>query len=272
MKSRAARLGAFCLDDAGRQIVGSFGAIPLRPKTYAVLSYLAANAGRVIGKDELLEAVWPNVNVTDDAIAHCILEARRALGEEGKSLIKTVPRRGYLLEPQVGRSLRPSDWESNLADRTDALPFARQNDLAVVATASRAADPHCAVVRFCITDDLDIIFSSHRDTDQVRDLKENSKASVAIGWESERSLQLGGCGKILKGGELDDAREKLRISFSHLYPGRHSIDGIQYIKIVPQWMRFTDFRLNPISILTVDLIDGTETRSTRIIRTRPCGP
>jgi len=76
--------------------------IALRPKTFAVLQYLVENCGRLVSKDELFAAIWPNLAVTDDALVQSIGELRRALGAgDGPRLIKTVPRRGYRLESTV---------------------------------------------------------------------------------------------------------------------------------------------------------------------------
>ena len=75
--------------------------IALRPKTFAVLQHLVANAGRLVSKDELFAAVWPNLAITDDALVQSIGELRRALGADGPRLIKTIPRRGYRFESDV---------------------------------------------------------------------------------------------------------------------------------------------------------------------------
>jgi formylglycine-generating enzyme required for sulfatase activity/DNA-binding winged helix-turn-helix (wHTH) protein len=75
--------------------------IELRPKTFEVLRYLAENAGRLVAKQELYQAVWPDVTVSDDSIAQCIRELRLKLGDDNHSLIKTVSRRGYLLDAAV---------------------------------------------------------------------------------------------------------------------------------------------------------------------------
>lgn len=74
--------------------------VALRPKSFALLVYLAHHPGRLLTKDELIEAVWPNVAVTDDSLVQCIGELRSALGDGDQRLIRTVPRRGYLLEAQ----------------------------------------------------------------------------------------------------------------------------------------------------------------------------
>jgi DNA-binding winged helix-turn-helix (wHTH) protein len=75
--------------------------IALRPKTFAVLRYLSENAGRLVSKDELFAAVWPKLAITDDALVQSVGELRRALGDDGPRLIKTIPRRGYRFESDV---------------------------------------------------------------------------------------------------------------------------------------------------------------------------
>jgi DNA-binding winged helix-turn-helix (wHTH) protein len=75
--------------------------IELRPKSFEVLCYLVHNAGRLVAKQELFDAIWPNVIVTGDSISQCIRELRAKLGDSNHNLIKTVSRRGYLLNAAV---------------------------------------------------------------------------------------------------------------------------------------------------------------------------
>ena len=71
--------------------------IALRPKTFAVLRHLLERAGRLVTKDELLDAVWPDTSVSDVVPIVCVRELRQALGDqaEAPTFIETVPRRGY---------------------------------------------------------------------------------------------------------------------------------------------------------------------------------
>jgi DNA-binding winged helix-turn-helix (wHTH) protein len=62
-----------------------------------------SSIGRLVSKDELFGAVWPDVTVTDDALVQSVGELRRALGDDGQRLIKTIPRRGYRFEAAVAR-------------------------------------------------------------------------------------------------------------------------------------------------------------------------
>ncbi len=72
-------------------------AIKLTPTAFALLHYLATHPGRLITKDELLEAVWPQTTVTEGVLTTHVRQIRRALGDEAKAprYIETVHRRGY---------------------------------------------------------------------------------------------------------------------------------------------------------------------------------
>ncbi|MGE0630160.1 MAG: winged helix-turn-helix domain-containing protein [Hyphomicrobiaceae bacterium] len=83
-----------CLRSAEREL-------ELRPKAFKVLQHLLENAGRLVAKDELQKVVWRDVVVTDDSLVQCIGQLRQALSDHEHQLIKTVSRRGYLLDAQV---------------------------------------------------------------------------------------------------------------------------------------------------------------------------
>src|SRR3954464_13682600 len=98
--------------------------IDLRPKVFEVLRYLAENAGRLVSKQELVEAVWPNVAVTDDSLVQCIRELRNKLGDSDHSLIKTVPRRGYLLDVSMAARQQGEHADQPSPDPIPVLPHA----------------------------------------------------------------------------------------------------------------------------------------------------
>lgn len=88
--------------DADRGTLSKSGVeIPLRPKSFDVLVYLIKHQGVLVSKDDLLGAIWPDVVVTEDSLTQCLIEVRKALGDKSKSMIRTVPRRGYLFEVSV---------------------------------------------------------------------------------------------------------------------------------------------------------------------------
>src|SRR5918997_2798630 len=69
----------------------------LRPKTAQVLLHLAERGGEVVARDDLMEAVWPGIYVTENGLTQCVAEIRRALGAD-EALLRTLPRRGYVLD------------------------------------------------------------------------------------------------------------------------------------------------------------------------------
>jgi TolB-like protein/DNA-binding winged helix-turn-helix (wHTH) protein/Flp pilus assembly protein TadD len=117
-QTRALRLSfdRYVLDlNRGCLLLNNGNEVALRPKTFAVLRFLAENAGRLVTKDEIFAAVWPNLAVTDDTLVQSIGELRRELGEDGPRLIKTIPRRGYRFDASVTGLTASSDLVPNAA-------------------------------------------------------------------------------------------------------------------------------------------------------------
>ncbi len=83
--------------------------------------------GRLIGKQELAQALWPGIFVTDDSLVQCTVELRRALDDHAQKLLKTVPRRGYLFLPPVVKRPSEPDQPSSLkmASKRHDLPIPR---------------------------------------------------------------------------------------------------------------------------------------------------
>jgi DNA-binding winged helix-turn-helix (wHTH) protein len=71
--------------------------IPLRPKVFQLLAYLIIHRDRVVLKDELVEHVWPNQFIGDTALKSCMMAARKAVGDTGRTqrVIETLHGHGY---------------------------------------------------------------------------------------------------------------------------------------------------------------------------------
>jgi DNA-binding winged helix-turn-helix (wHTH) protein/TolB-like protein len=93
--------GAFIIDADRVEVARDGTPVPLRAKTFALLQLLVDRAGSVVSKQELIDAVWPGVVVTDDSLTQAVSELRAALGDHDRSLIRTVLRHGYRLEAAV---------------------------------------------------------------------------------------------------------------------------------------------------------------------------
>lgn len=92
-------LGDVLYDPDRRAIFGPDDTpISLRPQSLDVLHTLASNSGKVVSKDDLIKAVWKDVNVTDDSLTQCIADIRRAIGDSNRLILQTVPKQGYRLQ------------------------------------------------------------------------------------------------------------------------------------------------------------------------------
>lgn len=80
----------------------------LEPKVMQVLVYLAFNRDKVCSKDKLIEAVWRDTFVGDDALIRCISEIRYVFGDDARSpqIIQTIPKAGYRLIAAVNMDAR----------------------------------------------------------------------------------------------------------------------------------------------------------------------
>jgi len=99
--------------------------IALRPKSFEVLRYLVASGGRLVTKEELLNAVWRGVVVSDESLAQCVSEVRRAIGDQAQAIIKTVPRRGYRFVAEVAP--KRDVPETAIRPCVAVLPFANMS-------------------------------------------------------------------------------------------------------------------------------------------------
>jgi len=70
------------------------------------LSHLVQNAGRLVSKDELIEAVWRRAVVTDDSLAHCLSAIREALDDANHQIVRPCGAAGYLFAAAVFRGER----------------------------------------------------------------------------------------------------------------------------------------------------------------------
>jgi predicted ATPase/DNA-binding winged helix-turn-helix (wHTH) protein len=103
------QFGEFTLDLTRGCVLKGGQEIKLRPKVYEALKFFVEHPGRLVGKQELMQAVWPDAFVTDDSLVQCILELRRALEDRKQQLLKTVPRRGYVFTAEVTHLRREPD-------------------------------------------------------------------------------------------------------------------------------------------------------------------
>ncbi len=130
------RFAGFELDQRRAELRDADGSpVRLRPKTFDMLYLFAANAGRIVSKQELMEAIWPNIHVGEDSLFQCIREIRTALGDEERSLIKVVSGRGYMFDAEVTGA--PAD----LVVQTESVSTATKEERTTAPSAEMHAAP-----------------------------------------------------------------------------------------------------------------------------------
>jgi DNA-binding winged helix-turn-helix (wHTH) protein len=109
--------GPFRLDAARGCLWRGEHLLPLPPKPLAVLAHLVTNAGEVVTKEALLEAVWPEAAVREGVLKTCMGQIRQVLGETAKhpQYIATVHRRGYRFMAPVTQAATAPEPPSPLA-------------------------------------------------------------------------------------------------------------------------------------------------------------
>src|SRR5438552_7288390 len=95
--------GKYRLDPSQELLLEGTRKIPLTPKAYQTLLALVENRGRTLGKDELLQKVWPDAFVEEATLAQNVFTLRKQLRDDRETAvyIETVPKRGYRFVAEV---------------------------------------------------------------------------------------------------------------------------------------------------------------------------
>ena len=149
------RFGGFTLDNHRGVLLSPDGQeIALRPKALQLLRLLVENAGEVIDRDRIMRSVWPEVTIGDDGITQCVRDIRRALGDEAQRIVRTLPKRGYILGVEV------------VHERAEVADAARtvqdKPSIAVLPFADLTADPAQTFFAEGIADDILTALSRNR--------------------------------------------------------------------------------------------------------------
>jgi DNA-binding winged helix-turn-helix (wHTH) protein/tetratricopeptide (TPR) repeat protein len=97
------RFGPFELDRQNQELFRNSERLSVPPKIFAILEYFALNAGRLVTRQELLDAVWGPISVGDAVVRGYIRDIRSMLRDDATHprFIETVPRRGFRFLPKV---------------------------------------------------------------------------------------------------------------------------------------------------------------------------
>ncbi|MFV8819885.1 tetratricopeptide repeat protein [Haliea sp. E17] len=97
------QFGEYSIDAACRELRRANQPVEIQPRVFDLLVYLVAHRDRAVDKDELQEAVWPGVVVTETALTRAIMKARKAVGDDAQqqAVIRTVHGHGYRFVAEV---------------------------------------------------------------------------------------------------------------------------------------------------------------------------
>lgn len=124
-------------------------------------------------------------------------------------------------------------------DKSKILEFAKSHNLCVIAT-SVDNIPESAIVDFVITNDLEIIFNTFTTSKKYKNLKINPNVALVIGFGNDlKTLQCEGIAIELEGHD----KEKVMSAYGDNmgFFRRWKIKDMKYFRVIPKWMRLSDF-------------------------------
>lgn len=144
--------------------MGPAGSMRLEPKVMDLLYLLAAQPGQVLGRERIIQTLWPEVIVGDDSLARTVSKLRQALGDDAKAprYVETLSKRGYRLVADV------SAVPKLRASRGDTLP-----------RLSMDHDPRLLVVLLAALLLTVLVWAGTRDTSPSRPVAEDSRALLS---------------------------------------------------------------------------------------------
>ena len=134
--------------------------------------------------------------------------------------------------------------------RAELLAFMQSHSLAVQASVSAVGAPQAAVVGFIVTNDFEVVFDTVDTTRKIVNLRRNARCALVIGGMvngDERTVQLEGMADEPTGTDLGRLKELYFVRFPDGRDRQHW-PGLTYIRVRPQWARFSDFNQSPPAI------------------------
>lgn len=137
------RFSTFELDTEKHEFRAAGELFDLEPQVFDVLRHLVENHDRMVGRDELIDAVWDGRIVSEATVSARINAVRRALGDSGKAqdFIKTIPRRGFRFVASVEIDGASAPGEEAAPEVAQKIRFCRSTDGTRIAYATTGSGP-----------------------------------------------------------------------------------------------------------------------------------
>ncbi|MBE0529979.1 MAG: alpha/beta fold hydrolase [Rhodospirillales bacterium] len=174
---RQLQIADFTLDLDAAELRRGGDVVAIEPQVFDLIALLASQAGRVISRDEIIQAVWRGRIVSDSAISTRINAARRALGDDGvaQTFIKTVHRRGFrfMVQPRSVAPPAPGAAEAAVGDALE-VRYCKAEDGIRLAYAALGSGPPLVKAAHYLTHlqfDTESLFHRH----WVRELSKGNR-------------------------------------------------------------------------------------------------
>lgn len=190
------RLGDVVLDLGRGTLIRAGKVVPLRSKSFRLLCELASHPGRVMSKQDLLDAVWPDVTVTEASLSQAVHDIRRALGDEAGQVLRTVARRGFMLCPT-----EPPTDTRHVPPETHSMASARPR-ITLLPLTDRTGLPDQSPILDGLVEEITAGLARFRNLTVVA-------RHSAFAAASDRSLDLAGIGKKLKADYIVDGSARV---------------------------------------------------------------
>lgn len=178
--------GTCTLNPSRRELVRDGQPVHVEPQVFDLLLFLVGNRGRVVSRDDILEAVWNGRIVSDSTLTNRINSARTAIGDSGarQALIRAVARKGSHFIGQVTE--RGTDTDPFPAPAVS--PFVNRPAIAVLPFDNFSADPEQEFFADGITEDLITALAAWRSfpviaRNSTLTFRERPKNAVDVGAE-----------------------------------------------------------------------------------------
>jgi len=133
-------------------------------------------------------------------------------------------------------------------DKKKLIPdFIKKQKLAVLSTVTAENSSQSAVLEFGETDDLEIIFDTFSTARKYKNIKQNNKVSLVIGWDENITVQYEGLAEELFGEEREEYKKKYFKKNPHAKRWENK-PRMTYFRVKPTWIRYSDLNKHPWEI------------------------
>jgi PPOX class probable F420-dependent enzyme len=126
-------------------------------------------------------------------------------------------------------------------DVSELVAFVRERTLAVVATLGPDGFPQAALVGMAATERGELVFDASASSRKVANIRRDPRIAAVVGWEDEVTMQVEGRADVPQGADRDRCLEAYFLTFPGGRERARSAD-ITHIRVVPGWLRYSDFR------------------------------